>query len=76
MRKFGIYSYGIYLWHPTAIKLTERIHLEYKLIRFKNAHEYFAFIVFVSFLFGFVFYVLVERNAIRIAQHVCAKVRG
>jgi len=73
MKKFGIYSYGIYLWHPVAIKLTERINLEYKLIRFKNPYEYFGVICVLSFLFGLVFYYLIEKNMIRIASYLCKR---
>jgi len=71
MKKFGIYSYGIYLWHPTAIKFADRIKLEYKLIHFKNAYEYFLLIVFLAFSLGYLFFVVIENNMIRIANHLC-----
>jgi peptidoglycan/LPS O-acetylase OafA/YrhL len=71
LKKFGIYSYGIYLLHPAAIRLAERIKSEYKLINFKNSYEFFALIAFLSFSIGFLFYVLIERNMITIATYLC-----
>jgi len=71
MKKFGTYSYGIYLWHPTAIKMTQRLNFDYKLINAKNAYEYYFFIALISYLLGYFFYVLIERNMIRIATYLC-----
>jgi peptidoglycan/LPS O-acetylase OafA/YrhL len=71
MKKFGIYSYGIYLLHPAAIRLAERIKSEYKLINFKNSYEFFALTAFLSFSIGFLFYFLIEKNMIRIATYIC-----
>ena len=70
MKKFGIYSYGIYLWHPAAVRFVGRIHEQHS-IDFKNPYEYFAFIVVCSYLLGYLFHVLIERNMIRLATHLC-----
>jgi peptidoglycan/LPS O-acetylase OafA/YrhL len=70
MKKFGHYSYGIYLWHPTAIKFVERIDKN-KLIYFKNPYEYFTFIVILAYILGYLFHVLIETNMIRLATHLC-----
>jgi peptidoglycan/LPS O-acetylase OafA/YrhL len=71
MKNFGIYSYGIYLWHPTAIKMTERLNFDHKFINAKNAYEYFFVIALLSYLLGYFFYVFFEKSMIRIATYLC-----
>ena len=72
MFKCGMYSFGIYLWHPVAIQ--QAIYIDaYKIVRFNNAYEFFFAIFLITYFIAYIFYVLIEKNMIRFATFLCNK---
>lgn len=67
MKSFGKYSFGIYLLHSSVIYLLQFNHyLIYSRLRV-------IAIVLVSYLFGFIFYHVLEKHLISLANLICVK---
>ena len=72
MCQCGMYSFGIYLWHPVAMQ--QAIHLDtYNIVKFNNAYETFFAIFLITYFIAFIFYILIEKNMIRFATFLCNK---
>jgi peptidoglycan/LPS O-acetylase OafA/YrhL len=67
LKNFGTYSFNIYLFHPTIINT-------YKKYRFAHTGDGELFIVVVlSYFFGYVVFISMEKPLIRIANNICKK---
>jgi peptidoglycan/LPS O-acetylase OafA/YrhL len=81
-KKLGKYSFGIYLFHPLCIDLV-RYQLaitpekEEKTIKYVGTIldiEVFGLVFIYSYLCGFLFHYLIERNCIQIGSRICKKI--
>ncbi len=68
LKNFGTYSFNIYLFHPTIIN-------GYKKHRFaqRTGDGELFIVVMLSYFFGYVVFICIEKPLIRIANNVCKK---
>lgn len=67
-RNCGKYSFGIYLFHPAVIHLVASNYLYFSLFKFRV-----VFSILILYLFGFLFYHLLEKHLVRLANYICSK---
>jgi peptidoglycan/LPS O-acetylase OafA/YrhL len=81
-KKLGKYSFGIYLFHPLCIDLV-RYQLaitskkQVKKLTYVGTIldiEVFGLVFFYSYICGFVFHYLIERNCIEIGSRICKNI--
>ena len=73
MRKWGKYSFGVYLFHPTSFKLYDMI-VPNAFFQLKNCYEQFFLICLITYAIAFMFYTLIESNMTKLAVYFCKKV--
>ena len=67
LKNFGAYSFNIYLIHPTII-------LVYKnMLSIGTKDEEMLIITMLSYLFGYVVFVIIEKPLMSIANKICKK---
>ncbi len=68
LKNFGAYSFNIYLFHPTIINTYKKI----RLTQTKSDGELFI-VVMLSYYFGYMVFMSIEKPLIRIANNICKK---
>jgi len=68
------FSYGIYLWHPFAIKITFELFKHLKNMHLLGALDEFLTLTAICLIISALFYHLIENNLINIAQTICKKI--
>jgi len=68
LKNFGAYSFNIYLFHPTIID----VYRENRFLQSTSDGELFI-IVMLSYYFGYVVFMSMEKPLIRIANNICKK---
>ena len=67
LKNFGAYSFNIYLIHPTII-------LVYKnMLSIGTKDEEMLIIIMLSYFFGYVVFVIIEKPLMSIANKICKK---
>ena len=73
MKKWGKYSFGVYLFHPTSFKLYDLI-IPNAFFQVNNCYEMTFVICLITYAIAFLFYVLIESNMTKLALYLCNKV--
>jgi peptidoglycan/LPS O-acetylase OafA/YrhL len=68
LKNFGAYSFNIYLFHPTIID----VYRENRFLQATSDGELFI-VVILSYCFGYVVFMSMEKPLIRIANNICKK---
>ena len=67
----GTFSFGIYLFHPAAIDLIIKNEPYFSIFKLR-----LTFSILLSYFFGFLFYELVEKYLIKLADFLCKKIES
>jgi peptidoglycan/LPS O-acetylase OafA/YrhL len=67
LRKIGKFSFGIYLYHPMCIVLSQ------KYFKIKYGYEHYWIVLGLSFIAGFLFFHCVENIFMKLANFLCMK---
>ena len=73
MKKWGKYSFGVYLFHPTSFKLYDLI-IPNAFFQVKNCYEQIFLICLITYAIAYLFYILIESNMTKLALYLCNKV--
>ena len=71
LRNFGKFSFGIYLFHPSAIYLVSILEPYFRIINFRNFFTILS--ILFSYFGGFLFYHLIEKHLVYFANYLCLK---
>ena len=72
LKKFGKFSFGVYLLHPLVIFIFSDTDFILKFIRSNmRSPEVYGAILFISYLLGYLWFLLVEEPLIKRANKIC-----